>query len=129
MSSGKRYRRRPDQTVTAVQLKLDTEGLRYRKWGDDQLAKPGDWLVDNAGDVYTVDAESFARTYREVGRGAFVKSTPVWAERANVAGSVATKEGHTNYAAGDWLVSNREDGTDAYAISAAEFEAMYELDE
>jgi hypothetical protein len=129
MSSGKRYRRRPDQAVTAVQLKLDTEGLRYRKWGDDQLAKPGDWLVDNAGDVYTVDAESFARTYREVGRGAFVKSTPVWAERANVAGSVATKEGHTNYAAGDWLVSNREDGTDAYAISAAEFEAMYELDE
>lgn len=129
MSSGNRYRRRPDQTVTAVQLKLDTEGLRYRKWGDDQLAKPGDWLVDNAGDVYTVDAESFASTYRKVGRGAFVKSTPVWAERVNVAGSVATKEGHTNYAAGDWLVSNREDGTDAYAISAAEFEAMYELDE
>ncbi len=129
MSSGKRYRRRPDQTVTAVQLKLDTEGLRYRKWGDDQLAKPGDWLVDNAGDVYTVDAESFARTYREVGRGAFVKSAPVWAERANVASSVATKEGHTNYAAGDWLVSNREDGSDAYAISAAEFETMYELDE
>jgi len=129
MNSGKRYRRRPDQTVTAVQLKLDTEGLRYRKWGDDQFAKPGDWLVDNAGDVYTVDAESFARTYREVGRGAFVKSTPVWAERANAAGSVATKEGHTNYAAGDWLVSNREDGSDAYAISAAEFEAMYEPDE
>lgn len=129
MSSGKRYRRRPDQTVTAVQLKLDTEGLRYRKWGDDQFAKPGDWLVENAGDVYTVDAESFGRTYREVGRGAFVKSTPVWAERASAAGSVATKEGHTNYAAGDWLVSNREDGSDAYAISAAEFETMYEPDE
>jgi acetylornithine deacetylase/succinyl-diaminopimelate desuccinylase-like protein len=38
------------------------------------LAKAGDWLVDNGGDVYTVDAEVFARTYREVARGAYVKA-------------------------------------------------------
>lgn len=128
MSGRQRFRRRPDQTVAAVQLNLETEGLRYRKWGHDQLAKPGDWVVDNGGDVYTVDAEIFARTYREVGRGAYLKSTPVWAERATAAGQVTTKEGATAYAAGDWLVSNREDGSDAYAIAAGKFETLYEPD-
>ena len=129
MNTRQRYRRRPDQAVAAVQIQLETEGLRYRKWGHDQLAKPGDWLVDNVGDVYTIDAATFARTYRQVGRGAYVKSTPVWAEQAATSGSVATNEGHTAYAAGDWLVSNREDGGDAYAISAAKFETLYERDE
>ncbi len=129
MSGRQRFRRRPDQAVAAVQLNLETDGLRYRKWGHEQAAKPGDWLVDNGGDVYTVDAETFARTYRAVGRGAYLKSTPVWAERAATAGRVTTKEGATDYAAGDWLVSNREDGGDAYAITAARFEALYEPDE
>jgi len=128
MSQRQRYRRKPDQAVVAVQLRLETDGLRYRKWGHDQVARAGDWLVDNDGDVYTVAAETFARTYREVGRGAYVKTTPVWAERAREAGSVATQEGRTAYAAGDWLVSNREDGRDPYAISAEKFSALYEPD-
>lgn len=125
----RRYRRRPGSPVTAVRLDLDTEGLRYRKWGHDQFAKRGDWLVDNGGDVYTVDGETFTRTYRAVGPGAYVKSAPVWAERATGAGSVRTQEGATAYAAGDWLVSNREDGSDAYAISATRFDELYEPDE
>ena len=129
MSGRQRFRRRPDQAVAAVQLNLETDGLRYRKWGHDQLAKPGDWLVDNGGDVYTVNADTFASTYRAVGRGAYLKSTPVWAERAGTAGSVTTREGATTYAAGDWLVSNREDGGDAYAITAAKFAQLYEPDE
>jgi hypothetical protein len=128
-SPRQRFRRKPDQAVVAVQLALDTEGLVYRKWGHEQRAKAGDWLVDNAGDVYTIDADTFARTYRQVGKGAYVKSTPVWAERAAGAGSVATHEGRTDYAAGDWLVSNRQDGSDAYAVSAEKFEAMYEPDD
>ena len=123
-----RYRRKPDQFVVAVQLNLDTDGLPYRKWGHDQKAKRGDWLVDNDGDVYTVDADSFAATYRELHRGAWLKTAPVWAEQAQAAGSVQTKEGHTQHQAGDWLVSNNEDGSDAYAISAAKFAAMYEPD-
>lgn len=122
----RRYRRRPDQSVTAVQLRLDTEGLRFRKWGHEQLAKAGDWLVDNEGDVYTVDAEVFAATYREVARGSYVKTTPVWAVQADTAGSVPTKEGATAYAAGDWLVSNQPDGSDSYAIDAASFARLYE---
>lgn len=121
-----RYRRRPDQAVTAIRMTLECEGLSYRKWGHEQRAKPGDWLLDNAGDVYTVDHDSFTATYREVGPGRWVKSTPIWAEQATEAGSVPTKEGHTAYQAGDWLVSNNEDGTDAYAISAAKFDQLYE---
>ena len=57
-----------------------------------------------------------------------MKTTPIWAEKAEEAGSVVTKEGESHYQAGDYLVSNNEDGTDAYCISADKFESMYELD-
>ena len=66
----KRYRRKPGQPVVAVQLKVETEGFAYRKpeWGDEvQRCKANDWIVDNDGEVYTVNAESFARTYTRHG--------------------------------------------------------------
>jgi hypothetical protein len=125
-SNRRRYVRRPDRPVAAVRLALDTDGLVYRKWGGEQRAKAGDWIVDNDGDVYSVDAEVFARTYRTTGTGSYVKTTPIWAERATQSGSVRTKEGATQYQAGDYIVSNRSDGSDAYAIEAAKFEALYE---
>src|SRR5918995_843978 len=96
----RRYVRRRDRTVIAVRLPLETEGLVYRKWGAQQRAKPGDWIVDNDGDVYTVDADVFADTYRQVASGTYIKATPVWAERASAAGAVMTKEGVTHYAPG-----------------------------
>src|SRR5262252_8633948 len=123
-----RFVRRPDRSVAAVRLALETDGLVYRKWGGEQRAKTGDWIVDNDGDVYTVDADVFARTYRRTGPGTYVKTTPVWAQRAPQSGSVKTKEGATHYEAGDYLVSNNEDGSDQYAVSAAKFDALYTLD-
>ena len=66
--------RRPDRPVVAVRLALDTEGLVYRKWGGEQRAKPGDWIVDNEGDMYSVDADVFARTYKQTGTGTYVKT-------------------------------------------------------
>ncbi len=124
-----RYVRRPDRSIAAVRLALDTDGLFYRKWGGEQRAKPGDWLVDNDGDVYTVDAAVFERTYRRVGPGAYVKTTPIWAEQAHEAGSVKTKEGATAYQPGDYLVSNDADGSDEYAIEKDKFESLYELED
>ena len=123
----RRYVRRPDSPVVAIRLDLDLDGFAYRKWGDLQRAKRGDWLVDNAGDVYTVDADVFARTYHPAGSGpgTYLKSTPVWATKAEKEGSVATKEGRTHYQAGDYIVSNSSDGSDHYAITAAKFEALY----
>src|SRR4030095_14555782 len=114
------------QFAVAVQLDLETPGFSYRKWGDTQTCKRGDWVVNNDGDVYTVDRESFARTYEPTGQGTYVKRTPVWAEVAPAAGEGRTKEGATHYEAGDYLVSNDPDGSDAYAVAKDVFERMYE---
>jgi hypothetical protein len=122
----RRYEKKPTSFVTAVQLDLDTDGLTYRKWGHVQRCKRGDWLVNNDGDVYTVDAKVFEQTYEKLDKGAYRKTTPVWAERATTAGDVPTKEGASHYEPGDYLVSNREDGSDAYCMSAAKFDAMYQ---
>ena len=124
----RRFRRREKTTVIAVQLALETDGFTYVKWGGEQRCKGGDWIVDNAGETYTIDAESFARTYREVGRGLYEKSAPVWARRAESDGAIPTKEGASAYAAGDWLVFNEPDGTDGYAMPAERFESLYEPD-
>ena len=128
-STRRRYVRRPDRPVVAVRLTVDTDGFVYRKWGHEQRANAGDWVVDNDGDVYTVAADVFQRTYRSTGKGTFVKTTPVWAERAQRAGHVGTKEGATDYKAGDYLVSNHDDGSDQYAMSAEKFESLYKLDD
>ena len=61
--------------------------------------------------------------------GAYVKTTPVWAEIAGESGSVKTKEGRSDYKKGDYLVYNNEDGTDAYCMDAIKFVSMYEPDE
>ena len=126
MGTRRPYLKRDSQLVVAVQLDLETTGFTYKKWGDTQTCKRGDWIVNNDGDTYTVDGESFVRTFRSNGPGTYVKSATVWAEVASVAGSVPTKEGVTHYEAGDYIVSNEEDGSDWYAISKAEFERMYE---
>ena len=126
MPDRRKYRKREKQLVHAVQLKLDTDGFTYQKWGGTQRCAKGDWLVDNGGDVYTIKADTFGRTYRHVGQGAYEKFAPVWAAPADAAGSVKTKEGATAYEAGDYVVSNNEDGSDAWAVGKAKFEAMYE---
>ena len=119
------YAKRDTETVVAVQLDLDTSGFTYQKWGGTQRCKPGDWLVHNNGDTYTVDRESFARTYRATGPGTYVKIAPVWAEEASAPGEVHTKEGATHYERGDYLVYNDAEGGDAYAVSKESFERMY----
>ena len=129
MSSRLEYVKRASQSVIAVQVDLETAGFSYEKWGATQTCKPGDWLVNNGGDVYTIDRETFARTYRQTGPGTFVKVTPVWAEVATEPGAVRTKEGSTRYARGDYLVYNQRDGVDAYAVSRLAFERMYERSE
>ncbi|HEV8434039.1 MAG TPA: hypothetical protein VGR95_11550 [Thermoanaerobaculia bacterium] len=121
----RKYVKRPSESVVAVKLDLDIDGFTYRKWGATQTCKRGDWLVDNKGDVYTVDGETFARTYRATGSGTYVKTTPVWAEVATAAGDVPTKEGSTHYEPGDYLVYNEPDGGDGYAVARESFERMY----
>jgi hypothetical protein len=126
MSIRQQYVKKASQFVIAVQVSLETNGFTYHKWGGTQTCKTGDWLVNNDGDTYTVDQETFARTYTRTGPGTYVKRTPVWATVATEAGEIRTKEGSTRYAAGDYLVYNEPDGGDGYAVSSAVFERMYE---
>lgn len=123
----RKYRKKAGSFVAAVQLNLETKGFNYEKWGGTQTCKPGDWVVDNDGDVYTVDSETFARTYRPVSPGIYEKTAAVWAEVAERAGQVQTKEGVTHYEAGAYLVFNDPEGKDVYAVKAKSFKKMYEL--
>jgi hypothetical protein len=125
MAARQKYLKREQTEVIAVQLDLDTDGFAYHKWGGEQTCKPGDWLVNNDGDVYTVDRTTFASTYRVASPGLYRKQTPVWAEQSERAGSIKTREGVTHYEAGAYLVFNDEDGKDGYAVTAPAFEAMY----
>jgi hypothetical protein len=122
----RKYRRKESAEVIAVQLDLETEGFTYQKWGGTQRCKPGDWLVNNDGEVYTIDADVFARTYRQVRTGIYRKVTQVWAEEAVSPGAIQTKEGTTDYLPGDFLVFNDEEGRDGYAVSHEKFHKMYE---
>lgn len=122
----KKYRKRPEFLITAVQLKLDTNGLQYRKWGDIQNAQANDWLVEANGNVYTIEEEVFARTYRQASPGRYEKVAPVFAVQADQDGSIATLEGRTHYTVGDYLVYENPDQQEgAYAIKRLDFEKMY----
>lgn len=126
MNPRKQYRKRPDLPVIAVNLDLDIEEMHYRKWGHQQTAKRGDWLVDNDGDIYTVENQYFQDNYRKIKPGQYEKVGEIWAEEAEEPGSIPTKEGSTNYNAGDYLVFSSAQGGTGYAISRARFKRMYE---
>ena len=126
MGKRQQYVKRASHFVIAVQVDLETDGFTYKKWGSTQTCKRGDWLVHNNGDTYTVDRDTFARTYKQTSPGTYIKVTPVWAEVASEAGEVRTKEGATHYQAGDYLVYNEPQGGDAYAVSKEAFERMYQ---
>ena len=125
MSELRKYARRADTFVTAVQLDLDTDGFTYRKWGGVQTASAGDWLVNNGGDVYTVEGETFERTYRMASPGVYVKVQTVWARVADADGMIRTTEGETHFRAGDMVVFNDEAEQDGYAMTAEKFAQLY----
>ncbi len=122
----KKYRRRADTAVSAVQLDLETAGFTYQKWGDVQTASAGDWLVNNSGDIYTVERETFEQTYQMVSPGLYVKVQPVWAHVAEIDGKIQTKEGVTHYQAGDMIVFNNVERLDGYATTVEKFKSLYE---
>lgn len=89
----RQYRKKKQASVIAIQVDLDTTGFEYQKWGGTQKCKRGDWLVSNQGDTYTVDQETFTRTYRQISPGVYEKASAVWAEQADKSGTIKTKEG------------------------------------
>jgi hypothetical protein len=126
MTERRKYLKKTAARVVAVQLDLETRGFTYQKWGGTQTCKAGDWIVNNDGEIYTVDRDTFARTYRAVNPGIYQKVAPIWAEVAEQPGQIATKEGMTHYKAGAYIVYNEAAGKDGYAVEAETFEKMYE---
>jgi len=120
------YRERKRTEVFAIQLKLDIESFTYRKWGGLQTCRSGDWLVEHDGNVHTVAADSFARTYKQVGPATYVKQGVVWAAPASRAGAIATREGFTHVNPGDVLVWNDKELQDGYAMPKDTFASLYE---
>lgn len=127
MAERKRYQKRQDKNVSAVQLNIECEGFQYRKRGHIQQCRQGDWLVNNNGEVYTVDNDYFHDNYHPVSPGLYEKTGEVWAEIASRAGAIKTLEGITPYKAGDYLVFDREKGGNGYSVRKHLFEKMYEL--
>ena len=123
----KLYKKRPKYFVTAVQLDLDFEGFEYQKWGGKQKCKAGDWLINNGGDIYTVDKRYFTDNYQLISPGVYNKVEEIWAEVAVENGSIKTLEGSTDYKADDYLVFDQKEGGDGYAIKKQIFESMYEV--
>ena len=126
MNELRKYTRRANTAVSAIQLTLDLESFTYRKWGDVQTAHAGDWLIKRGDDVYTVEEASFAKSYEPLEDGRYIKTQPVWARRADEDGTIKTKEGETHYKAGDMVVFNDQDETDGYAMSLTKFQSLYE---
>ena len=127
MAELRRFKKKTTAHVIAIMLDLDTAGFTYRKWGGEQFCKPGDWIVYNQSDTYTIDKETFSKTYERVSPGKYVKTSIIWAEIAERSGVIKTKEGETHYQHGDYLVYNDLDRKDGYAINAATFESLYDL--
>ena len=126
MPKYRKYMRRSDTAVTAVQITLDTDGFTYRKWGGEQTARAGDWLLNREGEAYTVDRSTFEATYRQVSPGVYEKVAPVWAYVAETDGSIDTREGVTHYKAGDYIVYNDPEGRDGWAMSPETFNSLYD---
>ena len=124
-SSLEKYERKRGNEIVAVRLDLDTDGFKYEKWGGTQVCKPGDGIVFNGDSTYTIDAETFEKTYKKVDRGLYLKTTPVWATVASESGTIGTKEGSTDYKAGDYIVFNDAEGHDGYAMTKKAFDRLY----
>jgi hypothetical protein len=125
MAKRKCYQKKSGNLVTAVRMDLMFDEFTYQKWNASQHGKPGDWLVNNNNDVYTVDNDYFRKNYKYLSPGAYEKIGTIWAEVAEEDGSIETVEGSTAYIAGDYLVYDREVGGTGYAVSKQDFERMY----
>ena len=132
-TEGWEYRAAGGLPVNAIQLTFDEseKSISYVKWGGEQTAKFGDWLVHNptGGDTYTVDNESFYNTYMAVAdtfglyqkKGAWCKRVPFNAAPF----TIPTKEGGTQVNPGDWLMANNVDLSDKYAMRHEKWLKLY----
>ncbi|MGQ7787939.1 PGDYG domain-containing protein [Nesterenkonia sp. K-15-9-6] len=88
-------------------------------------AKPGDWIVDDDGQQWSVDAEVFAETYEAVSEGRYRKTGEVRARQIAQPTSLETLEGSDQLDAGDWVVQNASG--ECWGVSDARFRRRYQV--
>lgn len=96
--------------------------------GDLLRADAGDWLLqDAAGEdqrQWSVKDEIFRATYVPCGEGVYRKSARITARQLTHPVTIATLEGDSTAAAGDWLAANRTG--EFWPIPQAEFARKYQ---
>lgn len=93
------------------------------KHGSLLSAQPGDWLLKEGGQEWTVARNIFEKTYTACGEGEYVKSAPIRAVKLDAPAVISTLEGESEAKEGDYLASNPEG--DIWPIPAEEFERVY----
>lgn len=114
-----------------VEARRLTAARRWRTGRGSLLeARPGDWLLTDGDQEWTVAADVFDRSYRRSPDGRYLKSATVRAVRLTKATEVPTLEGRSTAAAGDWLLCGVD--SELWPVTDAHFRRCYapkELDE
>lgn len=108
--------------VTAT--RLDERKIWRTATGSNLTAQPGDWLLCDGNDNWTVAADVFRATYRNLGGDQYAKFTIVRARQLSSRTTINTLEGPSLAEPGDWLVGNP--GGDAWPVPRADFGRRYE---
>lgn len=74
--------------------------------GSTMRGKPGDWLISEGDEEWTVDQRIFEESYEEVGVTKYRKASPVRARQLENSTTLETLEGTDCLSAGDWIVMN-----------------------
>lgn len=107
--------------VPARQL---TEAVQWTNEKGEQLTgQPGDWLLGEGSERWTVIDSVFQATYQNIGEGLYEKHAPVRAVKLSDSLTLATLEGTITLEPGDWLVCNLSG--ECWGMSDSQFTAKY----
>lgn len=110
-----------EQPIPARQL---TEPFHWSSAkGDALIGQPGDWLVEDGAQKWTVADAVFRETYEQVDNGTYAKRAPVFARMVSGNVTLVTLEGNIALSPGDWLVCNLNG--DCWGMTAVQFASKY----
>lgn len=127
MSAYRRYKRKGNEVVIAIQLDLDTEGFSYQKQGAERRCNAQDWLLSDRSGTYAVDDSTFARAFEEIGVGQYTMVGIVRAKVSDSAGHIRVGQRKVPHEPGDYLVWDESTQSIGYAVPKDWFEASYVL--
>lgn len=101
-----------------------TEAVQWtNEKGELLTGQPGDWLLGEGAQRWTVIDSVFRSTYEAIGDGVYEKRAPVRAMKLPAGLTLATLEGTITLEAGDWMVCNLSG--ECWGMSESQFTAKY----